>query len=109
MTLTRPIPQKTRDKFATDPFYARCCIADGDCSGRVQWHHNLTHSGKRTDDEGGILPACEFHHSKATVREIHERFDYVMLSRGFEAINAKYPRGGWEQRYKYLKTKYGDN
>ena len=106
MSLTRPIPKEIRDKFSKDIWYSYCCIADKKCSGHIQWHHNLTHSGKRTDDEEGILPACVYHHSKASVSEIHERFDYVMLSHGYDAINAKYPRGGWEQRYKYLCEKY---
>lgn len=107
MSLTRPIPKKTREKFAADPFFMFCCIEDEHCSGVIQWHHNLTSVGKRTDDEEGILPACEYHHSKASTTEIKERFDWVMLSRGYDAIVTKYPRGGWEQRYKYLKTKYG--
>lgn len=107
MSLTRPIPKAVREKLSADPFYKVCCIADEHCSeGKVEWHHNLTFAGKRVDDDFGILPACHLHHLRASVRDIHERFDYVMLSRAFDAINAKYERGGWRQRWSYLKEKF---
>jgi hypothetical protein len=107
MSMTRPIPKWLRDKFATDPFFKSCCIADDECDGHIQWHHNLTNAGKRTDDEEGILPACVHHHDKASTTLIKERFDWVMLERNFERIHIKYPRSGWDLRYNYLKKKYG--
>lgn len=104
MGLTRPIPKEIRDKFSQDIFYTRCCIADSECKGHIQWHHNFTYAGKRTDDEEGILPACVYHHSKASVSAIKERFDWVMLSRGLGVLNEKYTKAGLSQRYKYLEN-----
>ena len=108
MSLTRPIPLHIRQKFNADPWYAKCCIADAQCSGRIEFHHNFTFAGKRTDDEEGILPACSYHHSKADTTLIKERFDWVMLSRSLTTLDQKYARSGLNQRYKYLATKKYD-
>ena len=109
MGMTRPIPQAIRDKFNADPWYKKCCIADSHCDGHIQFHHNFTYAGKRTDDPEGILPACVYHHSKASVTDIKERFDLVMYLRGAIQLSVKYPKikDSLLTRFNYVFNKYG--
>jgi len=78
-SMTRPIPAEQRDEMSQDPFYQKCCVADENCSGVIQFHHNFTWQGKRTDHKFGILPVCEYHHRIEA--SIKDKLDWVMLNR----------------------------
>ena len=75
--MTRPIPAEQRDEMSQDPFYQKCCVADGTCQGVIQWHHNLIYASKRQNV--GILPVCEYHHRIEA--SIKDKLDWVMLNR----------------------------
>ena len=75
-SMTKPISAKQRQEMNNDPFYSKCCIKK-DCSGDIQWHHNLKYGGKRQNV--GILPVCEKHHREES--SIKGALDWIMLNR----------------------------
>ena len=81
--------------MSTDLWYSRCCIADSECSGVIQWHHHFNYAGKRTDDTFGILPVCEFHHRHESRHDIKEKLDAITKSRMTEEDKLKYPKKVW--------------
>ena len=110
MGLTKPIPPKLKEEMASDPFYARCCIRDNNCNGRVnnpEWHHNLIYAGQRQNAKFCILPVCLYHHSIEKRTDIKEKLDYIMIMRATPKDFKKFPRKDWLQRKKYLISKYG--
>ena len=95
MSATKPIPKKLREEMAGDPFYRVCCIANGECYGRIQWHHHLRYAGERQNVRFAILPVCEYHHEKEARLDIKHRLDTVMLLRATPEDLAKYPKRDW--------------
>lgn len=81
MSLRRPISPEIRDQLADDPFMRVCCITDENCYGALQWHHAVTHAGQRLDAAWAILPACEWHHSRAYQRRTSEAFATIAKRR----------------------------
>ena len=81
MALRKPIPQELRDSMSMKPFYKKCCIANDNCFGRIEWHHHKTHKGTRLNKEWCILPVCQHHHGRANIRNTRERMDWVALNR----------------------------
>lgn len=77
----RPIPPKLREKLSESKFMKRCCIADHECRGRIEFHHNLTFAGRQVNEEFCILPLCTYHHSIEKRRDIKEKLNWVMLNR----------------------------
>lgn len=111
MSLTRKIPLETRNKLAADPFYKKCCLAKyGDCSGRIQWHHNQIYAGQRQDEPYTILPVCEAHHQKANNKIIRELLDVQMFIRATAtdllALMGRDKSGYWKRRLIYVAEKY---
>lgn len=79
-SMQKPIPPAIREKLAQDPFMTHCLIAyEGNCEGRVQWHHNLIYGGKRMNDWWSILPVCEKHHRKES--KYKDTLNLVMCDR----------------------------
>ena len=102
MPATKPIPKKMREEMAEDPFYHRCCLSNGECYGRIQWHHHLRYAGQRQNVKFAILPVCEFHHTNEGRPDIKDRLDRVMILRSTPADLAKYPRKDWFHLKKHL-------
>lgn len=105
--MTKPIPPKQRKKMAEDLFYWSCCVADDQCSGNIQWHHNHTWQGKRTNEVFGILPVCEYHHRIES--SIKDRLDWVMLNRMSDIELKTFSKAvNLKDRRDRLNNQYGD-
>jgi hypothetical protein len=50
----RPIPKKLRDELNSDPYYSRCCLNNGDCDGRVEWHHTIIYQSRQLQEKWAI-------------------------------------------------------
>lgn len=78
----RPIPEKLKQEMADDKYYETCCIAFiGNCSGRIEWHHNLIFGGSQVNEKFCILPTCQAHHKIADRKDIKDMLNWVMLNR----------------------------
>lgn len=75
------IPEEIKREMENDPFYKKCCIGNHECSGRVEWHHNLIYKGKQVQEKWCILPVCHYHHEHEKDTELGEMLDFIMLSR----------------------------
>ena len=40
------IPSEIKQKLQSDKFMTKCCVADNDCAGRIEWNHALIFAGK---------------------------------------------------------------
>lgn len=112
MSLTKPIPKEMREEMSQDKFYKKCCIADKECSGVIQWHHNLisyVNGNKgRVNEIFCILPVCKEHHDKADTTLIREKLDWVMWNRASEYQITFYSKAtNYKIRKEYLDKKYG--
>lgn len=92
----RKIPLKLRVELEADSFYHQCCIADKDCQGRIEWHHNLIYSGRQQNFKFCILALCQYHHSIEKNYEIKPRLNAIMFSRATEEDRKNYPRLKWK-------------
>ena len=108
MSLTKPIPKEMREEMSQDKFYKKCCIADKECSGVIQWHHNLQWKGSRENEIFCILPVCKGHHDKADTTVVREKLDWVMWNRASEYQITFYSKAtNYKIRKEYLDKKYG--
>lgn len=84
-SMTKTIPPKMRVQMSENPFYKNCCYAyftgDTNCSGKIEWHHNLIYAGQRVNEIFAILPVCQYHHRLADTSEIRMVLDWIMLNR----------------------------
>lgn len=79
MSMIAPIPEKMREEMAGDPFYKKCCLADENCSGRIEWHHSETFAGKRLQEKWCILPLCQWHHIREA--QFRDRLRWIAVNR----------------------------
>lgn len=108
MSLSRPLKPKVREQLDQDPFMHKCCIANNECKGRIEWQHHLKWKGTRSDEPEHILPLCEYHHRKVDTRDIREKIDWVWLGRLTDEQIASISKAvNYTQRKIYLNTKYG--
>lgn len=104
-SLTSKIPPAMREQMAEDKFYTKCCIADIICSGRIEWHHNLIHAGKRVNEIFCILPVCSTHHRMEA--SFKDKLNYIMLKRATDDELRKYSKAiDYIAMRKRLKEKY---
>jgi hypothetical protein len=82
------IPEDMREELSADPFMKRCCVADNECSGKIEWNHHLKFGGKRMSEPFGIVPMCSSHHSRESA--FRDRLDRIMVSRATEEQLAPY-------------------
>lgn len=110
----RKIPPKLLQDILNDPYYAKCIRhKEGQCKGRITLEHAIIYGGKQVNDKWAILPVCAYHHA---VDEFQDNGDvdkdyheYVALSRTtIREVSDKYPKRDWEQRWRYLESKYGE-
>lgn len=85
------IPSETKAKLSADPFMHKCCLADENCQGRIQWHHNLIWKGQKQQEWWSILPLCVHHHEQEGRRDIKSHLNQIMRDRSGGAIQ-KYER-----------------
>ncbi len=104
----RKIPPALREEMANDKYYKKCCLADFQCAGRIEWHHNLMYGGSQVNEKWSILPLCHAHHSKADKTNVREKLDWIMLNRGTdEELRAKSKAKRYIEIRDRLNEKYG--
>lgn len=92
----RKISKKVKDILLADPFMKKCCIG-GMCEGRIEFHHVWIYAGRQIDEVWAIMPACHFHHSKASNPIIKAKFEAASLKRVADGDLLKYPKKDWAQ------------
>jgi hypothetical protein len=88
MSLISPIPIKIRNQLSSDPFMRVCCLLNGECEGRIEFHHNLIFAGKRINAAFCILPLCTWHHAKE--KTFKRELDVIMVNRANKEELAPY-------------------
>ena len=76
----RPISKPTTEKLENSERMKKCCLLDYECSGRIEWHHNLIYGGRQSDIPETILGICKYHHDQADKTEIKEKLNWIMLN-----------------------------
>lgn len=105
----KKIPIELKEKMSSNPYYLKCCIRHvSECSGKIEWHHNLIFKGNQVNEEWCILPVCKRHHDMANNKYTRENLDCVMLNRVSNTIISPFCKAvDWLQRKKYLNSIYG--
>lgn len=117
MGLTKPIPEKLKQRMEADPYYKRCCITGTPhWREKVDWHHNLEsylHGNKgRVNEAWCILPVVHWVHAMADRKEVRELLDLEMLNRATDTILEHWSvfPGELKMKRDYLREKlYGKN
>ena len=90
MSLTKPIPLKTRLIISEDPYYRTCARKNSECSGRITIEHAITYAGRRISDLWGLIPLCWYHHlGEGLNKAINRR---LAFARATARDLQKYPR-----------------
>lgn len=98
----RPIPPKTKEELANDPYMKKCCLC-GSSSGKIDWHHNLIFKSRQSDIKETILPLCQDCHDKARTKVVKDKLDLIMLNRMTdEQITSISKAINYHHRKKYL-------
>jgi len=102
------IPKRIREELSEDPRYRVCTLADKNCKGRIQWHHNFIVAGSQIQKPFSIISLCEYHHENARGK-YRDIIDWICLSRASELDLRDYPKvyKDWLWKLKYLNKKYG--
>lgn len=105
----RPIPKKVKDKLSADPRMSICIHNNSDCDRRIEWEHAFIYAGKQINEAWAIVGVCTYHHRGVGLdKDFNQWMALKGLSKGqLEDIKIKYPRENWDQKIKYLKSKYG--
>ena len=86
------IPIKLRSEMSEDKYYTKCCI-DDECSGKIEWHHNLIFKGQQVNEKWCIIPVCKKHHDLIHgSSEYKEMANFVMLNRTTDEELLKYSK-----------------
>lgn len=88
----RPIPLKLREEMSEDNFYKKCVLQDENCSGKIEFHHNLIYAGRQVNEKFCILPVCKFHHDHEKNSEIKKRLNWIMWNRATKEQIQKYSK-----------------
>jgi hypothetical protein len=90
-----------RAEIAADPWMRRCCRADRNCAGRVEWEHVFLLAGRQVNEAWSIIPLCRYHHRGAGLdKRENERIALERISD--KELERKYPKTDWRQRKRYL-------
>ena len=86
MSLTKPIPEKLKQRMDADPYYHRCCVTGTpDYREKVDWHHHFEtylHGNRgRLNEAWCILPLVWWVHAKAEQPQVKMYLDWIMLNR----------------------------
>jgi len=108
-SLIKPIPKEMRAEMSSDIFYKKCCLFDEECSGRIEWHHNLTYASRRVNAPFCILPVCHFHHFHESRSDIKEKLNWIMLNRATSQELLEYSKAiNYIELKKRLNVKYNN-
>jgi hypothetical protein len=118
MANTKPIPKKMREDIARDRFMSRCIYKNDnapnhDCQGRIEWEHSHLFAGKRINEPWAIVPCCTNHNRGNAMDKEYNRYialvrATILLPDGLEDLKRRYPTRDWDQQFKYLRNKYGE-
>lgn len=100
------IPLELRDELSKNPLWRYCSLADRNCRGKIQWHHNFQYANKQIQERFSIISLCEYHHKMARSKEFRDLIDWICLSRAVPEDLAKYPKINWAQKIRFLRKKY---
>ena len=81
-----PIPPALRAQLAKEPRMYKCCVADDECNGRIEWNHALQYSGRSVQAFWCILGMCSYHHSITDRKDIREKVVAVMRELGGDEV-----------------------
>lgn len=73
--------------MSEDPYYSHCCMGrftDHQCSGRIEYHHNLIYGSRQSNERFSILPLCHKHHMEADRKDRKEMLNWIMLNRAVD-------------------------
>lgn len=98
--------------MSDDVFYKNCCYSvytgDENCSGKIEWHHNLKWAGTRVNEIFAILPVCQYHHRLADTTEVRMKLDWIMLNRATDDELQTYSKAeNYFEKKKRLNEQYG--
>ena len=77
----RKLSPETREVLSNDEFMKTCCLLDFECSGRIEFHHNLIYGSKQSDIPNTLLPLCKAHHDTANKKDVKAKLNWIMLNR----------------------------
>lgn len=82
--------------------------SEGDCQGRIEYHHALIERNKRLQEAFAIVSACTYHHRGAGKNDAKWRL--IAYKNASAEDFEKHPksRARWEQEMRYLTTKYAE-
>lgn len=102
------IPKALLKEILADEWYKTCCLKGSDCSGRIEFHHNLIFGGRQVQAKFAILPLCHAHHEDANWTEVKEKLDHIMLTRASNTELVKYSKAtNLLRKLDYFNGKYG--
>lgn len=105
----RPISKKTTKVLKGEERMKKCCLFYlGDCSGKIEWHHNLIYAGKQSDVPETILGICKGHHDMADIKDIKEQIDWQMFKLFNSSHFDMFYKSSLLKRFRYLEFKYGN-
>lgn len=111
----RAIPEKMKKDMLADPAYHSCMrndyFLDHICQGRLTLEHAFIYAGKQINEKWAIIAICAWSHDVDTYQGAgnldKEKNQYIGLMRATSEDLANYPKENWEQKIKYLVSKYG--
>lgn len=74
----KSIPSDLRARLSKEPRMYKCCVADRECEGRIQWHHALRYGGQSVQAFWCIVGICEYHHIIADRKDIRKKIVSIM-------------------------------
>jgi|TARA_R100001530_G_scaffold21901_2_gene17999 hypothetical protein len=109
----RKIPPDLLKQILNDPYYKKCIRhKEKACEGRITLEHTFIYAGRQINEKWSIVPLCAKHHEVDQFQDAgtmdKEYGQYIALTRATDEDLAKYPRKNWQQRKKYLYSKYED-
>lgn len=108
----RPITQRVKDKvLARPPVCQRYTVfKDHVCHGRITLEHCWVYGGKQIDEPWAIIKLCAWAHDVDQFQDGGNldkgKNQLVSLMQATDEDLAKYPRVDWNQKKKFLTTKY---
>lgn len=109
----RPISPSIKNELENDPRMSKCARADeGGCDGRITWEHALIYAGRQMDEAWAILGICSYHHAVNQHQDgggmNKEKHEWLALRQAPEGrLQAMSKAINYEQKLKYLNSKYG--
>jgi hypothetical protein len=103
------IPKPLLEDILKDNWYKECCVADDECSGRIEFHHVLIVGGRQLQEKFAIIPVCSgYHHQFAERSDLKEKFLHIVLSRAsLQELKLISKAVNYKEKLVRLNKKYG--